>query len=333
MPGEGYAAPPLARRGGLTNLPSSARLPKLLRPIGPERAKNQGLIFRTNHNPCLPHESTASCVVSSCRRGEPSPRVLEHSGHDSTRRKFDEFWSTAYRQTPWITGFPRAGRDKKREFWNRESSFANEFQYSKIRHSAPSPSSPSVRAVLRSAGRIRIGERVRLARAAVPGIGRRGRLRLRGPADRLRGRRGRAIAATGFAVPPAPIFPSSATTSRKPAPQRRSLGSLPDGPGSAAAARVQIRIDHLMNLGRHHRVGLVQEARRCTCPTASRRSSRPAPAATASRRRTSPPRTTARPWQSRTSRRAACRTLRASPCRSRRRSSRNAVQIMNDVTM
>ena len=57
MPGEFRRMPVLARRGGLTNLPSSARLPKLLRPTGPERAKNQGLIFRTNQNPCLPHES------------------------------------------------------------------------------------------------------------------------------------------------------------------------------------------------------------------------------------------------------------------------------------
>ena len=83
MPGEGHNVPRLARRGGLTNLPSGARLPKLLRPVAPERAKNQGLIFRTNHNPCLPHESAASLVVSSLRRGEPSPRVLEHSDPES----------------------------------------------------------------------------------------------------------------------------------------------------------------------------------------------------------------------------------------------------------
>ena len=72
MPGEFRPAPRLARRGGLENLPSSAHSPKLLRPIGPERAKNQGLIFRTNHNPCFPHESLdptdfLQALLSYCR--------------------------------------------------------------------------------------------------------------------------------------------------------------------------------------------------------------------------------------------------------------------------
>ena len=58
--------------------------------------------------------------------------MVGNFGTHALRRKFDEFWNAAVRDSPRFPVIGRAGGDRRGEFWSNESSFADVFQNSKI---------------------------------------------------------------------------------------------------------------------------------------------------------------------------------------------------------